>query len=113
MFPATRYAAARRRAKAPKRQRGSIELLLAGIACIGLFGAALTLADPREVSSYSPNFSAWDQARHFMAAPNCHAARLVGLAPSVRGQPGYWNEHDRDRDGIACEPIPEWRSRSN
>jgi hypothetical protein len=44
--------------------------------------------------------------RHLMAAPNCDAARAVGLAPAVRGAPGYYLSHDRDRDGIACEPWP-------
>lgn len=100
------------RTKGAGRHRLAIEWLLAGIFCLGLFGAALTLPDPREVSSYSPNFSALDQGRHFMASPNCAAARLVGLAPSVRGQPGYWNEHDRDRDGVACEPIPNWKTQT-
>ncbi|MBC6715675.1 excalibur calcium-binding domain-containing protein [Aurantimonas sp. DM33-3] len=44
--------------------------------------------------------------RHVAAAPNCTAARSVGLAPAHRGEPGYWAKHDRDRDGIACEPWP-------
>ena len=44
--------------------------------------------------------------RHILAFPNCSAARAVGLAPARRGQPGYWSHHDRDDDGIACEPIP-------
>ena len=44
--------------------------------------------------------------RHIAAAPNCDAARAVGLAPAYRGQPGYYPQHDRDRDGIACEPWP-------
>ncbi|MEM7635328.1 MAG: excalibur calcium-binding domain-containing protein [Pseudomonadota bacterium] len=44
--------------------------------------------------------------KHMAAAPNCSAARAVGLAPSKRGEPGYYFRHDRDRDGIACEP---WR----
>jgi len=47
--------------------------------------------------------------RHFAAAPNCAAARAVGLAPSRTGQPGYWSRHDRDNDGIACEPWPRPR----
>jgi excalibur calcium-binding domain-containing protein len=42
--------------------------------------------------------------RHIASAPNCGFARLVGLAPARRGQPGYWKRHDRDGDGIACEP---------
>jgi hypothetical protein len=44
--------------------------------------------------------------RHAAATPNCTAARAVGLAPAYRGQPGYYPQHDRDRDGIACEPWP-------
>ncbi|WP_198585968.1 excalibur calcium-binding domain-containing protein [Pararhizobium haloflavum] len=44
--------------------------------------------------------------RHIASAPNCDAARNFGLAPSSRGQPGYYDRHDRDDDGIACEPWP-------
>jgi hypothetical protein len=46
--------------------------------------------------------------RHLVAARNCDAARLVGLAPANRGEPGYWPHNDADHDGIACEP---WRGR--
>jgi Excalibur calcium-binding domain len=41
--------------------------------------------------------------KHLAAFPNCDAARLVGLAPAYKGQPGYWAHNDRDGDGIACE----------
>ena len=38
---------------------------------------------------------------------NCTAARKkakeAGAAPLYRGDPGYREELDRDRDGIACE----------
>ena len=44
--------------------------------------------------------------RHFLAEPNCRAARSVGLAEARRGQPGYWPHLDRDNHGIACEPYP-------
>ena len=44
--------------------------------------------------------------RHVAAAPNCAAARVMGLAPARRGQPGYYPQHDADRDGIACEHWP-------
>ena len=43
--------------------------------------------------------------RHLAAAPNCDAARAVGLAPAWRGEPGYYRSHDRDNDGWACEPL--------
>jgi hypothetical protein len=55
------------------------------------------------------NLSRWPLTvalRHAAAAPNCMAARALGLAPAHRGQPGYYPQHDRDRDGIACEPRP-------
>ncbi|WP_253608366.1 MULTISPECIES: excalibur calcium-binding domain-containing protein [unclassified Bradyrhizobium] len=41
--------------------------------------------------------------KHIAAFPNCAAARAVGLAPSRRGEPGYWSKHDADDDGVACE----------
>ncbi|MEJ2378940.1 MAG: excalibur calcium-binding domain-containing protein [Pseudolabrys sp.] len=41
--------------------------------------------------------------KHLAAFPNCQAAELVGLAPSLKGQPGYWPHNDADADGIACE----------
>lgn len=44
--------------------------------------------------------------KHIAAFPNCNAARALGLAPSNKGEPGYWPQHDEDRDGTACEP---WR----
>jgi hypothetical protein len=36
---------------------------------------------------------------------SCKEARAAGAAPLYRGQPGYREEMDGDRDGIACEPI--------
>ncbi|HYN71114.1 MAG TPA: DUF1524 domain-containing protein [Nakamurella sp.] len=34
---------------------------------------------------------------------NCAAARAAGAAPLYRGRPGYREQMDGDRDGIACE----------
>lgn len=34
---------------------------------------------------------------------NCAAARAAGVAPILRGQPGYRSGLDRDGDGVACE----------
>ena len=46
--------------------------------------------------------------RHIASAPNCGFARMVGLAPAGRGEPGYWKHHDHDGDGVACEPwLPQ------
>jgi hypothetical protein len=44
--------------------------------------------------------------RHLLAFRNCDTAREVGLAPALRGAPGYWSKLDADNDGIACEPWP-------
>jgi hypothetical protein len=79
------------------RSRAGMWVLLAGGAAVLYLG----------LNSLSP----WPLTvalRHVAAAPNCNAARVVGLAPARRGQPGYWPSHDRDGDGIACEP---WRPR--
>ena len=35
--------------------------------------------------------------------PNCTAAKAAGVAPLLRGQPGYRAALDRDNDGVACE----------
>jgi hypothetical protein len=35
----------------------------------------------------------------------CNAVRAAGLAPLLRGEPGYRPEMDGDDDGIACEPY--------
>jgi hypothetical protein len=34
---------------------------------------------------------------------NCTAAKAAGAAPLYRGEPGYRDALDRDKDGIACE----------
>jgi hypothetical protein len=34
---------------------------------------------------------------------NCTAVRAAGVAPIMRGGPGYSSKLDRDGDGIACE----------
>jgi hypothetical protein len=36
--------------------------------------------------------------------PGCNEVRAAGLAPLLRGEPGYRPEMDGDDDGIACEP---------
>ncbi|MFK4385493.1 hypothetical protein [Bradyrhizobium sp. USDA 223] len=38
--------------------------------------------------------------KHIASGPDCDFARLVGLAPARRGEPGYWMHHDRDRMGL-------------
>ena len=38
--------------------------------------------------------------KHLASFLNCEAADAVGLAPSRRGQPGYWSHNDGDDDGV-------------
>ena len=95
-----RFERVSRRAERRTRRRRWFRLArLAALA--GVAGAGAYLA----VASVSP----WPvdvTLRHLAAAPNCAAARAVDLAPSLRGAPGYWPTHDRDDDGVACEPWP-------
>lgn len=84
----------------------SVEATLAIALCIGLFGAVVFWP---EKPSFKRSFTPMETVRHVLAKPNCSAARLVRLAPAKRGEPGYHLEHDRDRDGWACELMPRRR----
>jgi hypothetical protein len=70
--------------------------VLAAISAFALVSALLSL------SPWPPMTT----LRHIASFPNCDAARAVGLAPAYKGQPGYWERHDRDSDGHSCEPWP-------
>ncbi|WP_128935733.1 excalibur calcium-binding domain-containing protein [Bradyrhizobium zhanjiangense] len=70
--------------------------------------AAILAAYPAIWLLVSSPWSVTITLKHIASAPNCDFARLVGLAPARRGEPGYWKHHDRDGDGVACEP---WRPR--
>jgi hypothetical protein len=72
-------------------------------------GALIFAAVAVSITVYGFSISPWSvqvTIRHILASPNCAAARTMGLAPALRGRPGYWSKHDRDDDGIACEPWP-------
>jgi hypothetical protein len=90
----------RRVSPAPRRARlDGLQLwLCVWMGCVGVCGAMAWRA--ADIPDASPS----ERVRHLLAKPNCQAARLVRLAPSAAGRPGYWAEHDRDRDGAACEP---------
>lgn len=94
--PPQARAASARRATHPLRWVGLIAVLSVGV--IGFTFTMLQIAR-----------SPWPVGvtiRHGLSSPNCTAARIMGLAPATRGGPGYYPEHDRDKDGIACEPWP-------
>jgi len=89
-----------------KLRRGMIKLrrgMMAVLAAIVAFAVVWGL-------SSSP-WPVTTTLRHIASAPNCGFARVVGLAPAKKGEPGYWKRHDRDGDGIACEPWPPQRGR--
>jgi hypothetical protein len=81
----------------------AISVLAALASCAATLGL-MTLKPWEAIPAHS--WPATAMLRHVAAFPNCSAARAVGLAPAYRGQPGYWPQHDRDRDGWACEPYP-------
>ncbi|HSP25705.1 MAG TPA: excalibur calcium-binding domain-containing protein [Saliniramus sp.] len=41
--------------------------------------------------------------KHAVAFAGCDAARWVGLAPAVKGNPGYWQRLDHNGTGWSCE----------
>mgnify|MGYP003700411723 CR=1 FL=1 len=86
-----------------KRKRRLV-LGLAAISVVGfILGASLSAATE---GAAERDWPVSVLLRHIAAAPNCEHARAVGLAPARIGEPGYYPSHDRDRDGIACEPWP-------
>lgn len=90
-----------------KRRRYYILTALAALLAVGSFAVTWALLTMKPWPALSS--SSWSAAmvvKHIAAFPNCSAARLVGVAPAYKGQPGYWPQHDRDNDGIACEPYP-------
>lgn len=103
---------ARFRAVTPRRYRRrwrpSVPAVLIGVIIVGLGGTVLMLPQTHLADPAMRAMSVKDKARHLLASPNCSAARLVGVAPAYRGEPGYWRNHDADHDGVACEPIPPY-----
>jgi hypothetical protein len=43
--------------------------------------------------------------KHLASATSCDVGEIIGMAPSGRGQAGYWPHLDADHDGVACETI--------
>lgn len=104
----TRFKAATPR-RYRRRWRPSVEAILTSVVVVGVVGTVLVMPHTHLADPAMKNMSIKDRARHLLASPNCSAARLVGVAPARRGEPGYWRDHDADHDGVACEPIPAWR----
>ena len=87
-------------AMSPRNQhpsRAGISMMLLAVAAIS--SAVITWS----IVSLGP----WPMVttlKHYASFSSCYAARAVGLAPAVRGAPGYWSGHDPDGNGLACEP---------
>jgi hypothetical protein len=75
-----------------------------GIALV--FGVLLSLCIVVGMALIESPWPASTTAKHWFSYPNCAAARAMGMAPASAGQPGYYLRHDRDGDGISCEPWP-------
>ena len=41
--------------------------------------------------------------KHLVAFTHCKSAEFVELSNAARGDPGYWERHDQDSDGVVCE----------
>lgn len=88
------------RAVTARHDRKAWRLRLAKRILIGIGIVALLLSALWSISPWPLMVT----LRHLGAAPNCSAARFFDLAPARRGKPGYYQRHDADADGIACEP---------
>jgi hypothetical protein len=86
----------RRYQRAEKLRRAYRRAKVPALVAIGVVGLCLGLA---RLSPWSPMTT----LKHIAAFPNCRAAHAVGLASAYEGEPGYWQGHDRDRDGKSCE----------
>ena len=104
-----RFRSVTRRIEYRSRLRTAIRFsLICSSIIVGMIGAYL--AAYVALTSFRP-WPPLTTVRHLAVIPNCDTARLLGLAPSRRGQPGYWSHLDADDDGIACEPVPPWKVR--
>jgi hypothetical protein len=90
----------RRYHRAVKLRRVYRWAIVPALVAIAVLGFYLGLT---RLSPWSPMTT----LKHIAAFPNCRAARAVGLAPAYEGEPGYWQRHDRDRDGKSCEGWAE------
>ncbi|WP_079430259.1 MULTISPECIES: excalibur calcium-binding domain-containing protein [Streptomyces] len=63
------------------------------------------VSKPAARPSNAPSYPAPEETKESSAVyyKNCDAAKAAGAAPIRRGQPGYRDALDRDKDGIACD----------
>jgi len=91
--------------------RGLLRLFLkfglAAVFAAALWAAWKYLPQSRDLGHI---YKQWVQervaARPLAYYPNCAAARAAGAAPMRIGEPGYREELDADRNGVACETPP-------
>lgn len=81
---------------AADRRRNQNRFAIVAFAAAAL---ALLYSSLSKVTYGSPG----DVLKHLAAYPNCYMALEFGVAPARRGEPGYWERHDINQDGIACD----------
>ena len=96
-----RRGATRRQKRAERARAKALSPLRMLLRLAGLPGlmVAVALSVYVRTSPYDPELA----MRHLIARAGCDRARSVGLAPALRGNPGYHARNDRDGDGVACE----------
>jgi hypothetical protein len=63
------------------------------VSTMGAFAMLMLYLGVASSNGWAPSVA----LKHLAAFPNCNAARIVGLAPAYKGDPGYWSSHDRDK----------------
>lgn len=107
--PKRRQVRRRKNSPSSRSSRPLISVSLLLVVLLAEYGSPIYGSMSDIVAAVFLGESKWTESmsrRHRLAASSCAAARSVGLAPSYRGQPGYYRKHDADNDGIACEPWP-------
>lgn len=96
-------AATRRQRRADKERAKALSArrMLWSLLGLPFVASAIALSVYIRTSPYEPEKA----ILHLAARVSCDAARMVGLAPSYRGELGYHARNDADGDGVACEVV--------
>lgn len=90
----------RLRAREELRRAYSGRAMLLRLLQVPMVGLSVALALYLQTSPYPRD----EALLHLTARLGCDYAARVGLAPAYRGEIGYHDRNDPDRNGIACEP---------
>ena len=87
------------RADATQRQALSPVRIITSVLLVPVVAGGMTMS----IFIRTSPFEREDALRHLVAMTGCSAATKVGVAGAARGEPGYHERHDVNRDGIACD----------